>query len=93
MAQVSWAMGKVLHSVAKITQLVPSCLSFMATSPGGARMTSTWLPELHVTCQSYFRDVFLYLAKIHSPWPHGSPWLGPGHSQEGGSVLGQKTIR
>ena len=56
-------------------------------------MTSTWLPELHVTCQSYFRDVFLYLAKIHSPWPHGSPWLGPGHSQEGGSVLGQKTIR
>lgn len=90
MAQVSLVRDKVLHSVAKITQLFPSCLSFMATSPGGARMTSTWLPELLVTSQSYFRNVFLYLAKINVPWPHGSPWLGPDHSQEGGSVLGRR---
>lgn len=64
----------------------------MATSPGRARMTSTWLPELLVTSQSYLRDAFLNL-KINSPWSHSSLWLALAmHSTEAGSGACRCTV-
>lgn len=76
-------------------RLVPAHLFFMATCPGGARRTRTWLPELLVTSQSYLRDVFLYLTQLILPGlmvPSG--WARPctGRRQRSGENITRRCM-